>query len=795
MTGAGGAFLRPRMHAGGFNTSSTRRARREEKNVEKEVSIMRDITHILCQAAVLACHLVFICLLSLHLGITDADAAETAAQASGPPNILFIIMDDVGIDQMRVFGYGEDNQPRTPNIDTIALAGVRFRNAWAMPECSPSRVSFFTGRYPLRTGVLNISATRDLANSQASPFEVTTPRVLRSGGYKNALFGKWHLTEVPSNDSNGNPNPGNSMGNAAPHDLGWDFYFGDLEGAPRAIDTTAGGVAGSDPTTGHRPHTSCGFVNNARFGACYFSDGSCSAIGEPGDPPSANPGRTCLEQGGILVADDVCQDIVPKVVDFSLFNGYYVSPLAINQPDGSVEVVAGFDAHGDQVNPTDPRAREYLTTQQTTAAIRWIKEQAPGTLWMATVSYSAAHLPVQPPPRALLPADSIDSGQFDCTKLVEQRIIYGQMIEAMDQEIGRLLVEVGLATRTPGGQLDYRPDATNTMIVIVGDNGSYFSTVRLPFDPTRGKGTVYQTGVWVPLIVSGPMVNQANIGSEVSHMVNAAVDVYQFFGEVAGIDVRQAVPRSHALDARPMLPYLTTPGQESIRKSNFTQTGTNLQAPGAPIPPCVLQGLNVCTQIFPFKDLCMTEGGLWYGPDPSQGAVELENCCQVQNEVDPTVKLLAHDAWAVRDNQYKLVRLQIENCKTNQLELKYEFYAINDAAPLPQLDREQDDLLTSTSLPPQGLSPDEQKHFDLLHAELLAILRTEPACPGDGNLDKRVNVEDFRHWQVFADICAQNQNQCSSVYDLNYDAVTDSADRVIIEANFGRRCGVRGFLR
>jgi arylsulfatase A-like enzyme len=153
-----------------------------------------------------------------------------STQASSPPNILFIIMDDVGIDQMCVFGYREDNQPRTPNIDTIAHAGVRFRNAWAIPECSPSRVSFFTGRCPLRTGVLNISATRDLANSQASPFEVTTPRVLRSRGYKNGLFGKWHLSEISGNDPNGNPNPGNPSGNTAPHDLGWDFYFGDLGG-------------------------------------------------------------------------------------------------------------------------------------------------------------------------------------------------------------------------------------------------------------------------------------------------------------------------------------------------------------------------------------------------------------------------------------------------------------------------------------------------------------------------------------------------------------------------------------
>jgi arylsulfatase A-like enzyme len=760
--------------------------------------MMKGVIPILYQLAGLMCSVLLAFLLSPQTGISRADAGEPAAQASNPPNILFIVMDDVGIDQMRVFGYSENDQPRTPNIDTIAHAGVRFRNAWAMPECSPSRVSFFTGRYPMRTGVLNISATRDLANSQASPFEVTTPRVLRSRGYQSALFGKWHLTEVPSNDDNGNPNPGNSMGNAAPHDLGWDFYFGDLEGAPRAIDTTAGGVASIDPQTGLGPYT-CGFVTDAKFGACYLSDGSCSDIGQPTDPQSAIPGRTCLERGGILVPNASCQSPVPPQVNFNVFNGYYVAPLAINQADGTVEVVAGFDAHGDQVNPTDPRAREYLTTQQTTAAINWIRQRPPGTPWMATVSYSAAHLPVQQPPRALLPQDSIDSSGFDCAmNTIEQRIIYTQMIEAMDHEIGRLLVELGLASRTPDGGIAYHPEATNTMIVIVGDNGSYLTTVRLPFDPQRGKGTPYQTGVWVPLIVSGPMVNPANVGTQVGHMVNAAVDVFQLFGEVAGIDVRREVPRSHALDARSLLPYLTTPGQESIRKSNFTQTGTNLQAPGLPIPPCVIspETLNVCVQVFPFQDLCRTEGGVWYGPGGVAGPDGLQTCCQVKEQPgNEDVQLLAHDAWAVRDDRFKLVRLQVEDCTTNQLELQYEFYAINDAAPVPKLDREQDNLLTSPSLPPQGLTPEQQEHFDILHAELLALLRSEPACPGDGNLDKRVNGEDLENWQVFADTCAQNQNQCSSVYDLNYDAVTDSADRVIIEANFGRRCGLRGFLR
>jgi arylsulfatase A-like enzyme len=142
------------------------------------------------------------------------------------------------------------------------------------------------------------------------------------------------------------------------------------------------------------------------------------------------------------------------------------------------------------------------------------------------------------------------------------------MLEAMDKEIARLLVEVGLATRD-GDDLVYRPDATNTMVVIVGDNGSYLQTVRLPFDPTRGKGTVYQTGVWVPLIVSGPLVNPANVGKEVPHMVNAAVDVFSLFGEVAGVDVRRAVPRSHTLDAKPMMPYLTNPGQKGSAEDQF----------------------------------------------------------------------------------------------------------------------------------------------------------------------------------------------------------------------------------
>jgi hypothetical protein len=71
-----------------------------------------------------------------------------------------------------------------------------------------------------------------------------------------------------------------------------------------------------------------------------------------------------LERGGILVPGALYQDTVPPEVNFSLFNGYYVSPLAINNEDGSVELVAGNkDEDETRKDPADPCAREYVTTQ------------------------------------------------------------------------------------------------------------------------------------------------------------------------------------------------------------------------------------------------------------------------------------------------------------------------------------------------------------------------------------------------------------------------------------------------
>ena len=150
-------------------------------------------------------------------------APVVQAQPTSQPNIVFIILDDVGIDQMALFGNGGAIPPATPNLDAIAQEGVRFSNVWAMPECSPSRSAFFTGRLGIRTGVTTALIPLMIPQAQVSPYEVTLPRLLRTAGYSSAMVGKYHL---------GSNNP---AGSCSPATRGFDFFMGNMEAGAPAI--------------------------------------------------------------------------------------------------------------------------------------------------------------------------------------------------------------------------------------------------------------------------------------------------------------------------------------------------------------------------------------------------------------------------------------------------------------------------------------------------------------------------------------------------------------------------------
>ena len=505
-----------------------------------------------------------------------------------PPNILLVVMDDVGIDQLTALGYGGVHPPSTPAINAIAEQGVRFRNTWSMPECSPGRVALFAGRYPLRTNVYQAIGPNDLANSQVSPYELTAAKMLQNADYESAMFGKFHLAGPDFNPAE----------NGTPAALGWDFFYGWTGGLPASIDTTAGGIAEVGTySCGYVPSLEEDPVHGAEYGACYIpnlAEVSCQNL-EGSAEQSA--GLQCLASGGVLVPNANCMTEPPASVNFEQENAYYVSPLVINHQGEVTEVPL-----------RDPRSRGYRTTIEVDAAREWIQSRNGDQPWMASVTFTAPHTPIQTPPPTLLSSGIETQLQADCSfepsALPNFRRLSDATIEAMDTEFERLLVDIGVAERSVDDRLVYRPES-NTLVVIIGDNGSFGPTVKAPFDLSRAKGSAYQTGIWVPLIVAGPMVIEP--GRNVEHMVNA-VDVFSLFAEVAGLDVEEFATAQ--IDSVAMLPYLTSTTADSQRSFNFAQGGLNIQLNGGRNGPCVI---GQCSHTPVSKSVCEDNGGVWWG--------------------------------------------------------------------------------------------------------------------------------------------------------------------------------------
>jgi arylsulfatase A-like enzyme len=141
--------------------------------------------------------------------VRDTPSAPVAT--NGSKNILLIVGDDIGIDNISSYEAQPNYTAQTPTIDSLANNGVLFRNAWANALCSPSRASLLTGRHAFRHGVTYPGGrVGTLAGS-----EETIAEALSAVGYQTALFGKWHL--------------GLNTG-SYPTDQGFDYYSGGLGG-------------------------------------------------------------------------------------------------------------------------------------------------------------------------------------------------------------------------------------------------------------------------------------------------------------------------------------------------------------------------------------------------------------------------------------------------------------------------------------------------------------------------------------------------------------------------------------
>jgi arylsulfatase len=137
---------------------------------------------------------------TIAIAVGALRAPVAAAQTDARPNIVVILVDDMGWSDIGSYG----SEIPTPNLDALAAGGIRFTQFYSTPRCSPTRASLLTGLYPHQAGMGHLdtvvrkgsSGTTGRLNNRS----VTIAEVLRSAGYFTAMSGKWHLGQ-----QNGSP--------------------------------------------------------------------------------------------------------------------------------------------------------------------------------------------------------------------------------------------------------------------------------------------------------------------------------------------------------------------------------------------------------------------------------------------------------------------------------------------------------------------------------------------------------------------------------------------------------------
>jgi arylsulfatase len=126
------------------------------------------------------------------------------------PNILIVLMDDVGWGDFGCYGGGVAVGAPTPNIDRLAREGLQLTSCYSEPSCSPSRATLMTGRLPIRHGLHRPPMYGEAGGLQG---EVTIAELLSAAGYFTQCVGKWHMGENAASQ---------------PQHVGFDDFYGFL---------------------------------------------------------------------------------------------------------------------------------------------------------------------------------------------------------------------------------------------------------------------------------------------------------------------------------------------------------------------------------------------------------------------------------------------------------------------------------------------------------------------------------------------------------------------------------------
>ncbi|CAI8434601.1 MAG: Choline-sulfatase [Flavobacterium sp. SCGC AAA160-P02] len=177
-------------------------------------------------------------------------------------------------------------------------------------------------------------------------------------------------------------------------------------------------------------------------------------------------------------------------------------------------------------NGQTTNSTEYTTTKFTDLAINWLDNQTkPWFLWLA---YNAPHTPFHLAPPNLHTQGNLpsDEGSIDANPLP----YFLSAVEAMDTEMGRLIDSL-----TP-------EERANTIIIFIGDNGTPNQVTQLPYIAMRSKGSIYQGGVNVPMVISGLGVTR--MGEREAALIHTT-DLFATISEISGVST-QEIHNSHS---------------------------------------------------------------------------------------------------------------------------------------------------------------------------------------------------------------------------------------------------------
>src|SRR5271168_3628254 len=131
---------------------------------------------------------------SFSFGLVMALAVASAPAQEKKPNIVLMLMDNLGYGELGTYGGGILRGAPTPNIDELAKEGMVALNFNVEAQCTPSRSALMTGRLSIRSGTYSVPLGG--APDGLTAWEVTIAKSLSAAGYATAMYGKWHLGSI-----------------------------------------------------------------------------------------------------------------------------------------------------------------------------------------------------------------------------------------------------------------------------------------------------------------------------------------------------------------------------------------------------------------------------------------------------------------------------------------------------------------------------------------------------------------------------------------------------------------------